>query len=144
MTTELTLTEIEAAEFNLVDQISKLPAAAKRKRDQALEVLAKLRDVKGRLLARNPDLLRKGSAVALKLEPSWRGLPVDNIAAKTMATEARDRQAEDVRLGKHFGPGGPGGQTPQVALDTMKRALRAPTATGNAGMTAFLIGRAGR
>ena len=50
-TPELTLTEIETAEFNLVDQISKLPAAAKRKRDQALEVLAKLRDVKGRLSA---------------------------------------------------------------------------------------------
>jgi hypothetical protein len=61
-TPELTLTEIDAAEFNLVDQISKLPAAAKRKRDQALETLAKLRDVKGRLLAANPDILRKAAA----------------------------------------------------------------------------------
>jgi hypothetical protein len=130
---------LEAAEFNLVDQISKLPAAAKRKRDQALKVLAKLRDVKSRLLARNPNLLLKGSAVALKLEPSWRGLPVDNIAADILVKEARSRAAEEQRLAKRAGE-----ETPQPAIDVLKRALRAPTATGNRCLVSFLTGRAGR
>jgi hypothetical protein len=125
-TPELTLTEIEVAEFNLVDQISKLPAAAKR--DEALEFLAKLRDVKSRLLARNPGILRKASAARRPAEPSWRGLPVDNIAAEIFAKEARLRAAETARLAKRAGE-----QSSQPAIDVLKRTLRQPAATGNNG-----------
>jgi hypothetical protein len=103
-TRELTLTEIEAAEFNLVDQISKLPAAAKRKRDQALETLAKLRDVKGRLLAANPDILRKATArSSTPASPHWFGLPVIEVEAEQMVKAARDRQSEEQRLAKASG-----------------------------------------
>lgn len=101
-TPELTLTEIEAAEFNLVDQISKLPAAAKRKRDQALEVLAKLRAVKGRLLAANPDILRK-AAKSIPAEPHWVGLPTIGAEVDTLVKEARARQSEERRLAKASG-----------------------------------------
>jgi hypothetical protein len=97
-TPELTLTEIEAAEFNLVDQISKLPAAAKRKRDQALETLAKLRDVKGRLLAANPDILRKAAGTRTPAEPRWFGLPAVAEEVAELVHAARDRQAERQRL----------------------------------------------
>jgi hypothetical protein len=139
----VTITQIEKAEFDLVAAIA-LPATTRAMRAKAAEVLAKLRDVKSRLLASNPEILRKSAAPRPLAEPSWRGLPVDNIAAKTMVHEARDRQAEDVRLTKHFGPAGPGGQTPQVAVDAMKRALHAPAAIGNRGMVDFLTHRAGR
>jgi hypothetical protein len=98
-TPEVTLTEIEAADFNLVDQTSKLPAAAKCKRDQALEVLAKLRDVKGGLLVANPDILRKAAARrSTPTSPHWFGLPSVEPEVREMIKAARDRQSEVQRL----------------------------------------------
>jgi hypothetical protein len=61
----------------------------------------KVRDMKNQILARDPNILRKASAVRGSTpEPSWRGLPVDNIAADTFAKQARSRAAEEQRLAK--------------------------------------------
>jgi predicted nucleic acid-binding protein len=101
---EVTLTEIEAADFNLVDQTSKLPAAAKCKRDQALEVLAKLRDVKGGLLVANPDILRKAAARrSTPASPHWFGLASVEPEVREMIKAARDRQSEVQRLAQASG-----------------------------------------
>jgi hypothetical protein len=89
------------------------------------------------------DLVARGTfghvAKSRLAEPSWRGLPVDNIAAETLAKEARSRAAEEQRLAKRAGE-----ETAQPAIDVLKRSLRTPAATGNAGLMAFLGARAGR
>ena len=94
--------------------------------------------MKNQILARDPNILRKASATRSIPEPSWRGLPVDSIAADTFAKEARSRAAEEQRLAKRAGE-----VTPQPAIEVLKRHLRQPTATGNAGLIGFLRQRAG-
>jgi hypothetical protein len=143
MTTVVTsLDELEAAEFRLVDALSNLsgllPPQRSRMKARVLDTLAKVRAKKAAFLADHPDVLRK-SATRPIAAPSWRGLPVDNIAAEVFAKEARSRAAETARLAKRAGE-----QTSQPAIDLLKRSLRAPAATGNAGCIAFLAGRAGR
>jgi hypothetical protein len=96
-TTDITIERLEKAEFDLVAAIA-LPATTRAMREKATAVLAKLRATKRALLARSPNVLRKSSTKSRLAEPSWRGLPVDNIAAETLAKEARSRAADRRRL----------------------------------------------
>jgi len=137
-TAEITIAQLDRAEYDLIDALAGLPADKRAMRARALEVLEKLRTTKRALLARSPDILHKAGRSA-PAEPSWRGLPVDNIAAKTMVTETRDRQLEERRLAKS----GHAAASREVALGSLKKALRQPS-YGNAGMIEFLTRRAGR
>jgi hypothetical protein len=139
MTTDEAIAQLDKAEFDLVATIA-LPVTSQTMREKATAVLAKVRATKRQILARCPDVLRKRKAsTARRAEPSWRGLPVDNIAADTFAKEARSRATEAARLAKRAGE-----ETPQPAIDVLKRALRAPTATGNNGLMQFFASRAGK
>jgi hypothetical protein len=65
VTTEEAIARLDAAEYGLVDVLAGLPAAsngAGGRREQALEVLEKLRATKRALLARSPDVLHKASS----------------------------------------------------------------------------------
>ena len=148
-TTEQAIARLDAAEYGLVDVLAGLPAAANGaggRREQALEVLEKLRATKRALLARSPDVLHKASRLAghpevrrASAEPHWRGLPVDGIAAKTLEAEARSRRAEEQRLAKKSGQADPG----QAAIATLKAALARPI-VGDRRLVAFLNRHAGR
>jgi hypothetical protein len=144
MSTEV-IERLDRAEYDLVDALAGLPATNTNGtgglRERALETLAKLRETKRALLARNPSILRKASAArrSAPAEPHWIGLPVDNLQASVLAKEARSRAAEEQRLAKRAGE-----ETAQPAIDVLKRSLRQPTATGNAGLIGFLRHRAGR
>ena len=92
MSTTVTIEQIDKIEFDLVAALAGFPAVAAPMRAKATALLAKVRSVKRQLLAAAPDVLRKSSARA-PAAPSWRGLPVDNIAAATLAKEARSRAA---------------------------------------------------
>jgi hypothetical protein len=137
---------LDRAEYALEDALAGLPAAsngAGGMREKALETLEKVRTVKRQLLAREPDVLRKSSAAVCKIEPRWRGLlPVDTIAADTVAKEARSRAAEEQRLAKRTG--GDASREIARALPMLKTALRRPAAAGNRQLIDFLTGRAGR
>jgi len=142
MSTEV-IERLDRAEYDLVDVLAGLPATNTTGglRERALETLGKLRETKRALLARCPDVLRKASAArrSVPTEPHWIGLPVDNIAADTFAKEARSRAAEAARLAKRAGE-----ETPQPAIDLLKRSLRQPAATGNNGLMQFSARRAGK
>ena len=56
----VTLAEYERLEFNLVAALADLPPSKEALRPRALAVLEKLRAEKRELLARSPDVLRKG------------------------------------------------------------------------------------
>jgi hypothetical protein len=63
-------------------------------------LLGKVRAAKASWLNQHPDVLRKSSRLPSPPAPSWRGLPVDTIAAEALVKAARDRVAEEQRLGK--------------------------------------------
>jgi hypothetical protein len=102
-TTELTLTEIETAEFNLVAAIAGFPDVAAPMRAKAIAVLAKLRCRKAELLKANPDVLRKSSSKNALAAPHWIGLPSVAPEVTAMVKAARDRQSEERRLAKRAG-----------------------------------------
>ena len=54
-----TISQLETAEFQLVDLLSRLAHLPARQRDDANAALAELRKVKAAIIARNPDILRK-------------------------------------------------------------------------------------
>jgi hypothetical protein len=98
----MSLSQLERAEYKLVDALAGLPARHQlRARVEAM--LGKVRATKASWLDHHPDVLRKASRVPSPPAPSWRGLPIDGIAAKTMAAEARSRSAEEQRLAKASG-----------------------------------------
>jgi hypothetical protein len=131
----VTIAQYEKLEFDLVAGLAALPASQEGLRRRALEVLETLRAQKRALLARSPDVLRKSSARRPPAQPAWRGLPVDNVAAKTMVAEARSRGIEEQRLAKTSGQAASG----QAALTTLKAALRSPI-VGDRGLIGFLNG----
>jgi hypothetical protein len=92
------ITEIEEAEFKLVDALSRLGQLPIEKtgelRRQCEEVLAKVRAKKRQLLALAPDVLRKASAHGRSTpEPRWVGLPSIEPEVAEMIKAARDRQS---------------------------------------------------
>jgi hypothetical protein len=96
-----TIEDIERSEFKAVDALSRLSQHhSGRPRIEA--ALAKLRVAKSALLAANGAILRKGSVGGVGLQsPRWVGLPIDQQAAAEMAKAARDRVAENRRIGAH-------------------------------------------
>jgi hypothetical protein len=94
----MTIEEIERLEFQTVDKLSRLPDT-----DPARAALQKnlidLRITKSKMLSANPEILRKSGT------NNGRDLVADEIAAKTMAAAAKDRQAEERRLGKRRSAG---------------------------------------
>jgi hypothetical protein len=98
VTTFETLTEIEKQEFRAVDVLSRL-AQRDPRRPKLQAALDRLRLAKGELLHLSPDILRK-SAAKTQLPPvRWLGFPsVPDEVAKAVH-EARDRAAEEGRLG---------------------------------------------
>jgi hypothetical protein len=133
----VTIEEFEKLEFNLVAALADLPASQAALRPQALEVLEKLRAQKRALLARSPDVLRKGSRLvnhpdAKRTAVSWRGLPIVEGEVTAMVKAARDRQSEERRLAKTSGQA-----TPERALAALKQTLRQPI-TGDRALVNFL------
>lgn len=135
---EMTITQIEKAEFDLVDALAGLPAASNGtdgKRQKALEVLEKLRATKKALLARSPDVLRKSSKRAVAA-PHWIGFPGVPTEVTAIVKAARDRQSEERRLAKRAGAErahtdlGP-------ALASIRSTLRAPL-VGERNLIGFL------
>jgi hypothetical protein len=96
MSTETALAELEAAEFHALDALARM-APGSRRHVQLREALASARTAKARLLARSPDVLRKGAA---KMAIS---LPTPAAEVAKAVRETADRMAEERRLGKRAG-----------------------------------------
>jgi hypothetical protein len=124
----VTIEQYEKLEYDLIAALADLPASQEALRPRALEVLEKLRSLKRVLLARSPDVLRKSSARRPPAQLSWRGLPVDGIAADTLVKEARSRGLEAERLAKTSGQATP----ERAALAALKQTLRQPIAGSRA------------
>jgi hypothetical protein len=93
MTAAAALAALEDAEFHGVDEVTRLaPGDPRRAELQAL--LTKARAVKGNLLARSPDILRKGAGGKVAI-----ALPVPRGDIVKRVHETRDRMAEERRLG---------------------------------------------
>lgn len=97
-----TLSEIEKQEFRAVDVSSRM-AQRDPRRPKLQAALDRLRLAKGELLSASPDTLRKLARNNPMPPVRWVGLPsVASDVAKTVH-EARDRAAEERRLGRSTG-----------------------------------------
>jgi hypothetical protein len=134
-TAEMTIERLEKAEFDLVAAIA-LPATTRAMRDKAVEVLAKVRDMKRALLARDPTVLRKSSSKSALAAPHWIGLPSVAPEVSAMVKAARDRQSEERRLAKRSGTERAHTEL-STALASIRSALRAPL-VGERSLVGFL------
>ncbi len=93
-----TLSEVETAEFRAVDVLSRMPQRDPR-RPSLQAALDRLRVAKAQLLRSSPNIIRKSAAKSPLTSVRWVGFPsVPDEVAKTVR-EARDRVAEERRLG---------------------------------------------
>jgi hypothetical protein len=97
-----TITELEEAEFKLVDAIWRLSLseATADLRRRCQDMLDRVRARKASLLGDNPDVLRKSESGARRspAEPRWFGLPCVESEVRELVKAARDRQSEERRL----------------------------------------------
>lgn len=98
-TMTVTLASIEKAEFDAVDELSRM-SYTHPERAKLHEALINLRVQKRKMLEADGTILRKSAN-----PPPRRFFPGDGIAAKAMANEARDRQSEERRLSKQRNTG---------------------------------------
>ena len=98
----LTIKQVEKLEFDLVAAIAVFTGEPSM-REKATALLAKLRDIKRKLLAAAPDVLRKSAARPPLAGPRWVGLPCVETEVTELVKAARDRQSEERHLGKASG-----------------------------------------